>query len=319
MDRRNRPDPENESGLMDDYDELQHKNPAHARTVRVSWNLGWSDEDATWVPPTETDLTEFATNLVHHYQVFLGRRLFVELTGPDLEKTPGVIKLLEHLHSLGVRTGIYTEVIHSMDFWKAVKPYVHQLCLVVRAEDSQVFAALVVTELAPVVDVHINYEVSADMEVGQLRKAVAFATSLTEITMNVVVTRGAEAALDATANSRLVGVNASVHRVAGTNRTRQRQSHRGNMVKVAINSAVEVSPRELIANGENSWTDWTCMTGVEQLIITTRGDVIRGWCHQGGVIGNVKSRIVPFPTSGITCGATWCHSTIDIQCTKRWV
>lgn len=54
----------------------------------------------------------------------------------------------------------------------------------------------------------------------------------------------------------------------------------------------------------------TCYAGVDTLTIDHSGDVWRGWCRQGGKIGNIHESVV-WPREPIVCGLESCSNGFD--------
>ena len=68
---------------------------------------------------------------------------------------------------------------------------------------------------------------------------------------------------------------------------------------------------------ENDWSGWHCYAGVEQLIVDMDGSIYRGWCKEGGAIGNIGDAEINLPTDPVLCTKTMCHCNFDIMCTKE--
>lgn len=54
-----------------------------------------------------------------------------------------------------------------------------------------------------------------------------------------------------------------------------------------------------------------CHAGIEILVIDFLGNVFRGWCMQGGKIGNIKNLPVNYPVDTIICGKDYCNNGFD--------
>lgn len=57
--------------------------------------------------------------------------------------------------------------------------------------------------------------------------------------------------------------------------------------------------------------DFTCYAGIETLVIDSLGNVTRGWCLQGGKIGNIYKMPVIWPTDTIVCQKQSCNNGFD--------
>lgn len=59
-----------------------------------------------------------------------------------------------------------------------------------------------------------------------------------------------------------------------------------------------------------------CYAGIDTLIIDHIGDIYRGWCRQGGLIGNINDEKIKFPQSSIICKKELCGNGFDQQARK---
>jgi hypothetical protein len=89
------------------------------------------------------------------------------------------------------------------------------------------------------------------------------------------------------------------------------------MRKIYRNGSSGVSyGSHLIVDGENRWFGWSCHIGLESLSISYRGEVYRGGCRQGGLLGRITDESINFPVAPIICRQQVCHSISDITTTK---
>ena len=66
----------------------------------------------------------------------------------------------------------------------------------------------------------------------------------------------------------------------------------------------------------NQFHGHMCWAGVEQLVIDKFGNVYRGWCEQGGLIGNVYANDVKWPEGPIMCQKYLCSNGFDLEARK---
>ncbi len=78
----------------------------------------------------------------------------------------------------------------------------------------------------------------------------------------------------------------------------------------------DFSVEELLAARRNSWRDWLCSAGTENLHISPDGDAYAATCRVGGVYGNVFDGRLELPTQWIRCTKTWCMCGADMQLRK---
>lgn len=304
---------------MEDYDELRHQSSEHARTVWVNWNLSLPEKEWDWIEPSPDQLLSFSNQLIDHYQVTLGKRLFVEFSAKDLDSVDGFPALLANLRANNVRTGVYCEAEFDISFWEGIKGNLSQVCFrYIQGEHDIEKLTSIVNDLCDDVDIHVNLEVDLENTNTMFRMAKSFAKTTRELTINVVLPAGADLSPEDDTYRRLNGANSQVRRIAFQNRTRPRHGHRGDMIMIDGDEATVINPRDLRDQGLNRWQGWTCHAGLEQLIINNEGEIFRGWCKQGGSLGNVKDLMTTFPVSGYQCEALRCESIVDIACTKTW-
>lgn len=76
------------------------------------------------------------------------------------------------------------------------------------------------------------------------------------------------------------------------------------------------SPLELIITRKNSWKNWNCFIGIDMLEININGDIRRGPCNVGGVIGHISEESFFFPEKPIKCDKNFC-GCIPAICTRK--
>jgi len=66
----------------------------------------------------------------------------------------------------------------------------------------------------------------------------------------------------------------------------------------------------------NEYRGHMCWAGVDQLVIDRFGNAYRGWCEQGGELGNVFTDTIKWPEDPIMCQKTLCSNGFDLQARK---
>jgi hypothetical protein len=91
----------------------------------------------------------------------------------------------------------------------------------------------------------------------------------------------------------------------------------GEMKKVHVDGSSEiVDPTLLIIRFENLWFGWKCFIGIENLVISPNGIIMRGICGVGGIIGNIQDTNFKLPVEPVLCVKKRCYCAFDIMCTK---
>ena len=89
------------------------------------------------------------------------------------------------------------------------------------------------------------------------------------------------------------------------------------MKKVHVDGSSEiVDPTLLISRFENLWFGWKCFIGIENLVISPNGIIMRGICGVGGIIGNIQDTNFKLPVEPVLCVKKRCYCAFDIMCTK---
>jgi len=66
----------------------------------------------------------------------------------------------------------------------------------------------------------------------------------------------------------------------------------------------------------NKYNGWSCMAGIESLMINWDGDVHRATCRVGGSLGNIYEDNFVAPSEPVTCDRNFCTCSADIPLTK---
>ena len=67
------------------------------------------------------------------------------------------------------------------------------------------------------------------------------------------------------------------------------------------------------------FTGQRCYAGIDTLTIDADGNVWRGWCRQGNIIGNIHEGPVSWPREPIVCQKDLCHNGFDRTARKEKV
>ena len=68
-----------------------------------------------------------------------------------------------------------------------------------------------------------------------------------------------------------------------------------------------------------TFTGQRCYAGIDTLTIDTDGNVWRGWCRQGDIIGNIFKLPIEWPRDTIICQKEFCHNGFDQAAKKEIV
>jgi MoaA/NifB/PqqE/SkfB family radical SAM enzyme len=65
------------------------------------------------------------------------------------------------------------------------------------------------------------------------------------------------------------------------------------------------------------YKNFKCHAGIETLVIDSTGKIYRGWCLEGGEIGNIYNLPITLPTEPIICSKEICGNGFDQQALKE--
>jgi MoaA/NifB/PqqE/SkfB family radical SAM enzyme len=81
------------------------------------------------------------------------------------------------------------------------------------------------------------------------------------------------------------------------------------------NKQIEFNTDELKSKNLNSWKGWKCYIGIDSIYIQHTGEVFRGNCMQGELIGKIGEKL-NWPTEPISCPLKWCTCNSDMTVRK---
>lgn len=79
--------------------------------------------------------------------------------------------------------------------------------------------------------------------------------------------------------------------------------------------SIEINTDDLKSKNLNSWKGWQCYIGIDSIYIQHTGEVFRGHCMQGEVIGKIGQQIT-WLKKPILCPIQWCVCNADMVIRK---
>ncbi len=83
------------------------------------------------------------------------------------------------------------------------------------------------------------------------------------------------------------------------------------------NSLDQVQEHQIKLLSANQWKGWLCTAGLNRIQISTNGDIYRGQCMQGNLLGNINSGIWEIPSDPVLCQKKSCFCGKEILL-KKW-
>ncbi|MES2528054.1 MAG: radical SAM protein [Bdellovibrionota bacterium] len=318
--------------MLRDYQKLEHGTSTYGEYFVVNWCFfSICNFKCTYCPdnlhdgkfrglPIET-VKSFCKKVIDSKP---DKKIFFEFTGGEVTYYKDFIPLFEYLKSLGAETGLISNGSRDLAYWEKHKHLIDHICLSFHPEGGDMDHFFeVVKILNEVTTVHVNIMMLPE----QFSELYAFGAkiaaeidgpsialqALFENMSGVIFNYSPEEKRILDTQDLPWGKNIKFRGRAG----KTRKVYRGEMKKIyADGKAEKVNPPELIARGENNWVGWDCNIGLENLVVDLNGNVLRGWCGVGGVIGNVSDEDFQMPTRPILCTSRNCFCGFDIMATK---
>lgn len=253
------------------------------------------------------------------------KKFFFEFTGGEVTYYKDFIPLFEYLKSLGAETGLISNGSRDLAYWEKHKHLIDHICLSFHPEGGEKDHFFeVVKILNEVTTVHVNIMMLPE----RFQELYDFGSKIAAEVEGVSVSLQA---LFENMDGKIFTYSAEEKRILDTQELpwgqnilyrarpeKQKKVYRGEMKKIYADGREEkVNPPELIARAENNWFGWDCSIGLENLVVDYRGNVQRGWCGVGGVIGNVADENFQLPMTPILCTSKNCFCGFDIMARKE--
>ncbi len=318
-----------------DYIKLKHGNPAYENYFVVNWCFFTICNFACTYCPTflhDGKHRGLDINLVKNFcrkiiEMKPDKRVFFELTGGEITYYKHFSELMNFLKDNGADTGMISNGSRDLAFWEKHKHLIDHICLSFHPEQGDAEHFFQVVKL-------LNQETTVHVNIMMLpEKFDALYGLATRISSEIEGVSVAIQALFEGMSGKIFSYTDEQKNLLenpslpmGTNILYRRATlapkkvYRGEMKKVFSDGTEEVAnPPELISKGENNWFGWKCSIGLENIVIDPGGNVLRGWCKVGGVIGNVSDENFRLPSNQVICSTKNCYCGLDIMAAKEVV
>lgn len=258
--------------------------------------------------PSDEQILEITKDIIFHYDE-LGRDVVFEFIGGEptlLEKMPDIGK---SLHNHPVNITLKTNGSAPMEWWRKMRKYVSEVVISVHKEFCDVDHIMELVNflkndpnghdiklkvLVPVTHKEDHYGWGKDV-VNKLQRSFGVG-ELQFLYSNFG--RGSNQYLPYTPQQwRTDASDDSKNQIDQT--------------KVIAVPQNQQAKKKVVEKDIRNFYGYTCFAGIESLVIDQEGDVWRGWCKQGGKIGNIFQMPVVWPSDTIVCGAQSCNNGFD--------
>jgi hypothetical protein len=73
----------------------------------------------------------------------------------------------------------------------------------------------------------------------------------------------------------------------------------------------------LVKNNLNKFKGWSCSAGLDGIFINSKGEVFRGTCLQGEILGNIQDGFINLPSDPVICEKKTCECLTDVYYSKE--
>jgi MoaA/NifB/PqqE/SkfB family radical SAM enzyme len=262
----------------------------------------------------------FSKRVNEHYRDTLGKEIFFLYTGGEVTLFADFLTLIRKQRSAGNKVGISTNGSPSLDFWKEAKDYLNTVSLSYHEEFTHLDHFInVINILKHSATTHVNIMIRSDRVDKCIEAAYTVFEATDEITIDLqIVLKDFKEPFDYSDDERRKILDACSDLTGKLKLHRQRESYRGNMKMEYDDGLAElIKAGDIITRKMNSWKGWECHIGLEELVVDVNGDILRGWCGQDGIIGNIMDETIHFPTTPFICPIDWCPGGVsDVMVTK---
>lgn len=314
-----------------EYNKLVHEHTSAKKTVVVNWCMtdvcnfkcsycteylhggyhGWPDFES---------VIKFCDQVINHYSP---KDIYFEFTGGEITywlHFPDLLKFLKSYNS-NIFTGVISNGSRSLLWWDKNKDYLDHACLSFHPEYSKPDHYInVVKQISCHMRTHVNFMMHPDKKLFQ--RCIKMVENLSNSVLNISIALQpllidfGDQLYDYTKEQ--LEIIDKQYELYGSKVQWNIDwpIFRGAMKMINGKKELTSSAHRFIADKTNKWKGWKCYAGVEQIVVDIDGNVWRGWCKEGDLIGSIND-IFDLPTSPIICDRDFCHCNFDIMCTKE--
>lgn len=309
---------------------IEHAEDVHKNVVLVDWMLGdRCNYSCSYCPPalhdgdkgwqSLEDVVGMIEALQEHYQVGLGRRVWLQLTGGEPTMHPNIKDILAAAHAHDMKVSLISNGSRTERFWQAIRDKLDSLILTFHLEEAE-FAHVhrVIELLSEVIHVQVNLTMLPDRFDESYDIARKLGADFPRIAIVMKPLRvGFGHDLYPYSDTQIAKMQEQMSRPPASNG--QLRHPRGRMVRQnADGTREEIRGNTFILRAENDWRGWVCEAGRESLRITGDGSVKRAVCGVGGHLGKL-GREIRLPKDGVVCTREACSCVADILISRaRW-
>jgi MoaA/NifB/PqqE/SkfB family radical SAM enzyme len=266
-------------------------------------------------------VTRFCENII---KTTIKKKVFFEFTGGEMTYYRNFSELFEFLKSKGADTGLISNGSRDLKWWAGHRHLIDHICLSFHGEEGDADHFYdVVKYMNETVTTHVNIMMLPEKfdELYKFSQKIASTIDGVSISMQPLMEGMAGDLFNYTEEQKKILDTQELPWKENVqyraNEGKEIKVYRGEMRKEYSDGSTEVvSTPELISKKENDWFGWDCNIGIENIVVDLAGNVLRGWCGVGGIIGNIRDENFKVPSKPVRCTSHLCACGLDIMATK---
>jgi len=313
---------------MIDYYRLEHEHNFAKNTIVINWCLlNICNYKCSYCPeflhngstgfPNFEEVVNFCSNIIEYYD---GKNIYFEFTGGEVTYWKDFTQLIDFLKTYkNVYVGVISNGSNTLHWWDTIKDKLDHVCLSFQPEFASKEHYIQLTKiLSNHLRTHINLMLHPDyfdlcLEV--VEDIVKNVPNISIALQPLLKDFGDDMYNYSVEQLKIIDKQYDLYG-SKVKWNKDWPIFRGSMKAIGKNKVINSSAHRFISEGVNHWKNWKCYAGIEQIVVDTEGQIWRGWCKEGGIIGVIEQPI-NFPKNPIICQRDFCHCNFDIMCTKE--
>lgn len=310
------------------YIKLEHSIPEHANWFVVNWCLGNTcNYECSYCPLGLHDGSKRWPNLENIQNFILKikrqhpfKKLYFEFTGGEVTLYKDFIDLCKFCNEHDIKIGLISNGSRTVRWWDENKKYFDHVCLSYHPDFAEEDHFMEVVKLCHNdIRTHVNIMMCPE----KFNQCYAFANKIKNLgnlsmALQPLIHDFGDKLYDYTDQQNNIFEKQHELITKHIKFTKSFDYYRGAMRVVTKEGKTLISSaHRFISEKANDWSGWSCYAGVEQLIVDMDGSIYRGWCKEGGCIGNINDSQLNLPHQPVICSKNMCHCNFDIMCTKE--
>lgn len=242
-----------------------------------------------------------------------------QFTGGEPTAYKHLARVLDYTKSHGNTTGLISNGSRPLNWWRDHQHLVDEITLTFHVEmaDRDHFLALVEL-IHETVNVHVNVTMLPE----RFEECSAFADLLADRFSDISISL----------KPLLIGFRTELYPYSDDQRRhlvtyswpgrhpRTNERAKGHMlVSFEDGHQEKLGASRLVALGLNRFLGWRCNVGIEMICVFASGEIVRGICREGGILGTVADGLIHLPKTPVVCSRPVCKCLADVSVTKRMV